>query len=237
MSYGLRPFTDPFPSKDGDRFCLRKPRSEVERLEALLERLAPERVLELGVYQGGSTALIAQLARPQRLVALELEPKPVRGLEQLVTAEGLTGSVVVHWGADAADRALLAQVCEGDFGGGQLDLVIDDASHFLEPTRASFEELFPRLRPGGVYVIEDWAWAHREVDLWPERAPLSRLVLELVLAAGRRPDLIAGVAIDQAWGVIERGPATADPGAFAVRELLDGRALAMVDAMASPEHS
>jgi SAM-dependent methyltransferase len=193
-------------------------------------------VLELGVYQGGSTALIAQLARPQRLVALELEPKPVRSLEQLVAAEGLAGSVVVHWGADAADRALLAQVCERDFTGERLDLVIDDASHFLEPTRVSFEELFPRLRPGGVYVIEDWAWAHREVDLWPERPPLSRLVLELVLAAGRRPDLIAGVEIDRAWAVIERGPAPADPGAFAVRELLDGRALAMAEALASPEH-
>jgi predicted methyltransferase len=35
-----------------------------------------------------------------------------------------------------------------------LDLVVDDTSH-LGPTRASFNTLFPRLRPGGVYVIED----------------------------------------------------------------------------------
>ncbi len=28
------------------------------------------------------------------------------------------------------------------------------------PTRTSFEVLFPRLRPGGLFVIEDWNWQH-----------------------------------------------------------------------------
>jgi hypothetical protein len=209
----------------------------VERLEALLAELAPQRVLELGVYQGGSTALIAQLARPERLVALELESKPVRGLDQFVEAEGLGDAVAVHWGTDAADPTALAEVCEQDFAGQPLDLVIDDASHFLDETRASFEQLFPRLRPGGLYVLEDWAWAHREVDMWPERPPLSRLVLELTLAAGSRPELIAGVEIDQAWTVIERGAGEAEPGAFSVRGMLDGRALAMADSLSSPERS
>jgi hypothetical protein len=50
------------------------------------------------------------------------------------------------------------------FDGGPLDLVVDDCSHLYEPTRASFNELFPRLRPGGAYVIEDWVWAHTPLD-------------------------------------------------------------------------
>ena len=47
-----------------------------------------------------------------------------------------------------------------EFGGEPLDLVIDDASHVLGPTRSSFESLFPHLRPGGTYLIEDWNSAH-----------------------------------------------------------------------------
>ena len=42
--------------------------------------------------------------------------------------------------------------------------MIDDASHLYEPSLASFETLFPLLRPGGTYIIEDWKWEHEVVD-------------------------------------------------------------------------
>ena len=54
---------------------------------------------------------------------------------------------------------MLRQIVEGELA-DELDLVVDDASHTYEETRASFEFLFPLLSPGGVYVIEDWSWAH-----------------------------------------------------------------------------
>jgi hypothetical protein len=38
---------------------------------------------------------------------------------------------------------------------GQLDLIIDDASHFAEHIHVCFSELSPLLRSGGMYVIED----------------------------------------------------------------------------------
>ncbi|WP_156670902.1 class I SAM-dependent methyltransferase [Mycobacterium sp. E136] len=42
------------------------------------------------------------------------------------------------------------------------DIVIDDASHLGEYTRASFWHLFRRhLKPGGIYVIDDWGCAYR----------------------------------------------------------------------------
>ena len=43
------------------------------------------------------------------------------------------------------ERALGTIVAE-EFGDERLDLVVDDASHSLEPTRTSSETLFPRLR-------------------------------------------------------------------------------------------
>ena len=38
---------------------------------------------------------------------------------------------------------------------GRLDVVIDDGSHVPRHVIKSFEVLFPRLEPGGIYVVED----------------------------------------------------------------------------------
>ncbi|MFO7757191.1 MAG: hypothetical protein R6V26_01725 [Roseovarius sp.] len=38
------------------------------------------------------------------------------------------------------------------------DIVIDDASHASHHQQAAFLEIFPRLNPGGLYVIEDLRW-------------------------------------------------------------------------------
>jgi len=60
--------------------------------------------------------------------------------------------------------------CYGEeFGSDSVDLVIDDASHFLFETRESFRFLFPRLRPGGIYIIADWGWAHWPEDYWQKK--------------------------------------------------------------------
>lgn len=38
------------------------------------------------------------------------------------------------------------------------DIVIDDASHASHHQQTAFLEIFPRLAPGGLYVIEDLRW-------------------------------------------------------------------------------
>ncbi len=45
---------------------------------------------------------------------------------------------------------------------GPFDIVIDDGSHMSHHVIASFNALFPHVRPGGIYVIEDLATAY-----WP----------------------------------------------------------------------
>ena len=67
----------------------------------------------------------------------------------------------------------------------QLDLVVDDASHLYEQTRTSLKFLFPLLSPGGTYLIEDWAWSHRENAQvkghpWSRMPSMTNLVFELV---------------------------------------------------------
>jgi len=132
-----------------DRLMLQKGRWAVQAYEQLVGRLAPQRVLELGVLEGGSVALLALLARPEKLVAVDISPGPLPALEQFVERRSLGDAVSVHFGVDQADREALAEIVAGEFSGAELDLIIDDASHNLDRSRASFDALFPTLRPGG----------------------------------------------------------------------------------------
>lgn len=70
-----------------------------------------------------------------------------------------------------------------------LDLVIDDASHLYELTRTSFVTLFPLLQPGGMYIIEDWAWSHRQnaqvgSHPWQDQPALTNLIYQLISELG-----------------------------------------------------
>jgi SAM-dependent methyltransferase len=197
------------PSSE-DRFTLVKPRPLVERYIELLEELAPQRIVELGVFQGGSTALIALLARPQKLLAIELSPDRIPALDQLVATRGLESSVVVHHGIDQSDVDALETILDSEMGAAPLDLVIDDASHEVEPSESSFNVLFPRLRPGGTYVVEDWAWAHLGFGaLRPDHEPLTTFVFELIATLPQPRGLIADIHIDRHWAAIR--PADGDP--------------------------
>ena len=57
------------------------------------------------------------------------------------------------------DPAFLRSVCERH---GPFDVVIDDGSHIGRHQIASFQTIFPALRAGGVYVVEDLETAYRE---------------------------------------------------------------------------
>ena len=108
----------------------------------------------------GALRLIAQTAEPKKLVALELSDEPVQQLERFLDDTNRRATIHPYYGVDQADRATVSRILDDEFGTEPLDLVTDDASHLLDLTRTSFEMLFPRLRPGGTYIIEDWNWEH-----------------------------------------------------------------------------
>jgi hypothetical protein len=104
----------------------------------------------------------------------------------------------------------MCAVIENDFGGGLVDAAIDDASHEYVPTKTAFETIFPFVRSGGVYVIEDWTWGHSHE--WPPQAraemPLmSPLLCELMLVCGHASDVISRVDINRRFAAIWRGTA------------------------------
>lgn len=228
VTYACRTLEHVFNSTP-ERFCIRKARPEIERLEELIGRTRPRTIFEVGIDTGGSTALIAQLADPRKLVAVDIGPAGKgAALAALIERRGLERTTAIHWGVDQADRARLGQIAAAEFGGEPLDFVIDDASHLLDPTRETFNVLFPRLRPGGTYLLEDWGWAHGAMNLWPpDRTPLTVLVFEAVMGSAHSPAVIERIEIDHAWALITRGPQPVELGGFDVRDLIgpDGTGL------------
>jgi predicted O-methyltransferase YrrM len=175
-----------------NRFYIRKQRQQVEDLLSVFDRFPDAKVVELGIMEGGSTVLAALAGRVRKLVAIELEPARVGALDEVIVRKGLDQRVRPYYGVDQSDRARLNEIVADEFGEEQLDLVIDDASHRLEPTRASFEVLFARLRDGGLYLIEDWNWQIRTAAAVAERLrdpdPLTEARLERRLRRARRAD-------------------------------------------------
>jgi demethylmacrocin O-methyltransferase len=71
----------------------------------------------------------------------------------------LQESRIVTIKGDQADAHLLTELTERM---GPIDIVIDDGSHLSAHVLTSFQILFPALRPGGIYVIEDL-----QTSYWP----------------------------------------------------------------------
>jgi hypothetical protein len=55
--------------------------------------------------------------------------------------------------ADQANQGQLIHVVEQIAGG--IDILIDDGGHTMEQQQTSFRTLFPYVKPGGLYIIED----------------------------------------------------------------------------------
>jgi SAM-dependent methyltransferase len=205
-----------------NELLLMKPRWMVERYVELVNALKPRRVVELGIFLGGSVALLTLLAKPERYVATDLRTEASTQFDAWLEAHD--DVVRPYYGLDQSDSATLRTILADEFADADLDLVIDDASHLLGPSRSSFNVLFPVLRPGGIYVIEDWERDHYferqmtkdpsvaervqdEIAKRPElvdRVPLTRLVFEIVLASAYT-DFIDGIEIRRNWFSVTRG--------------------------------
>ena len=217
-----------------NRFTLMKPAAHVAAYERVLDEFERPRMIELGLAYGGSLAWFALRARPARLVGIEYKPDRIAHLDDFLRARDLGAVVRPYFGVDQADGDRLREIVAAEFGAEPIDLVVDDASHLYGPTLASFETLFPLVRPGGLYLIEDWAGLHQiaahlgrmlaeapaqEAEQLAARlaerlesgegaeTPLSRLVIEFTLAQASEARLIDELSVNHHWIAVRRGPA------------------------------
>ena len=174
-----------------------------------LEGVKVDNIVEVGIWDGGSAIFFWNLLQPRKLTCIELK-ESADALTRYIEREQLDDRFRVHFEVDQGDKAQVSALLDADFGDEALDVVIDDASHLYGPSRATFEAIFPRLRQGGLYFLEDW-----KASLLPssfgigegtEEPPFHQLVHELLELSMLAPGVMPSVKCFHNFVVLERGP-------------------------------
>jgi len=186
---------------------------EARLLRQYLDFFAPhhtKNMLELGIWQGGSPLFYGLATDAAKVAALDIKPhNPV--LDEIIQRHGIGDKVKLYFETSQDDRAAVTALMDKEFGDEPIDLVIDDASHYYEYTRKSFEIVFPRLRPGGFYIIEDWQWAHIDSPDYQTGGhfagmpALTNLIFELLVAYGSNPGIFTEIIVRDWFVAIQRG--------------------------------
>lgn len=140
----------------------------LERYDPILEPYLEKKIvlLELGVHKGGSLLLWRDYFTLGTIVGIDTSlPKEFNPTERIHIYEG-----------SQADPKFLSRVAS-EIAPDGFDIIIDDASHIGDLTKIAFWHLFDNhLKPGGLYVIEDWGTGY-----WDDWSDGKSLDLEAYL--------------------------------------------------------
>jgi SAM-dependent methyltransferase len=99
-------------------------------------------VLEIGVQNGGGLQLADKYFKNGRIYGIDINPE---------VCKMYLGNNIKTYCFDAVDK----ESFENNMGSIKFDTILDDGSHLNADVIKTFEHLFERVKPGGVYVIED----------------------------------------------------------------------------------
>jgi SAM-dependent methyltransferase len=109
------------------------------------------KMLEIGVLNGGSLEMWRNYFPKAKIVGIDINPD-CRNHEQA------DKNIFVRIG-DQSDEKFLQDLID-EFG--EFDLILDDGSHHVDHVNRTFQYLYPKLKDGGIYFIEDTHAAY-----WP----------------------------------------------------------------------
>jgi predicted O-methyltransferase YrrM len=107
------------------------------------------RVVEFGVHHGASINWLADCFPGAEIVGADILP---------VQPDWPADARISYRQIDQADRAAVKTMLAGIEG--DLDLIIDDGSHIPQHQATCLAEGMPRLRRGGLYILEDISTSH-----------------------------------------------------------------------------
>jgi len=111
--------------------------------------------LELGVRDGKSLRVWREYFEHANILGVDINPQ---------SAHQDTKGCKVEI-CSQTDREKLTKISKRVKG---WDIVVDDASHLNKLTAQSFEILWPTVRPGGLYIIEDLKVSYMNLEHTPE---------------------------------------------------------------------
>lgn len=100
----------------------------------------PINILEVGVSHGGALEIYSDYFHPEsNIVGVDIEPlcKSIEG-----------GNIKIFTGSQS-DRQFMESI---PF---EFDIIIDDGSHLQSDIKETFNIMFPKLKTGGLYFVED----------------------------------------------------------------------------------
>lgn len=103
----------------------------------------PIKFLEIGIYKGDSVKLWEKYFPKAELHFIDIEPNYIQ----------YTSSRAHYHFLDQANSKAVKSFAKAV--GGEFDVIIDDGGHQMKQQMVSFQALFPYLKSGGLYVIED----------------------------------------------------------------------------------
>jgi len=218
---------------DANRIWVLKGKTFFDRYNSYFGDISPKNVLEIGVFEGGSALLLADKWPDARIVGIDIrEPNPEVAAH--VARFGFGGRISLYYKTSQNDSVAVRDIVEREFPDG-IDIVIDDASHMYELTKATFDIVFPYVIPGGLYLVEDWAWAHwrdwQAKEDWMGQPALSNLLFEVSMACASSRWIISDVYTNSNFFAVRKAsecPPLSHPFHIANTYLLRGKTLAKI---------
>ena len=161
-------------------------RVDQARLLTLLARMLDAReALEIGTFTGYGAICIARgLAEGGQLTCFEVDEELANVARANVAAAGLEDRVTIKVGPAGESLAAIPEV-------PQIDLAYVDADKDGYP--AYYEALVPRMRPGGVIVLDNMLLGKRVLEAGNERGERMTALNERIAADERVESVLLGL--------------------------------------------
>lgn len=122
----------------------RKPKEFIDVYSEILYGRNIGAMLEIGVYQGNSIRFFRNLlGDTAKIFAVDIKKECADLVDK--------GADAIFIGSQVDEKFML-DICQNH---GPFDLIIDDGSHQSAHMLKTLDVMFPHLKPGGLYVIED----------------------------------------------------------------------------------